>query len=249
MIKRVLSRAVPQHEWPIWTIPVGIFASFALATLVFYWVFFGSVYAYFQGLAYSPTSNAQRVRVEVGGTLFAIPAYFTRNRASRRNQVLGYVDLHALLPDMTPYREANKGSFLRVDRQSPLVIINLLTMQEGLPASRRFNALYAPYLGGGGELKESGIEAFRFRASSPYARKQIFRALAKGSSAQRAAPPLFLCDLAEAKTPNCEGRFDLGRSAQVSYLFKRAHLADWEKIDNAVKRLVRDFRAATRIQQ
>jgi hypothetical protein len=39
----------------------------------------------------------------------------------------------------------------------------------------------------------------------------------------------------------------LGRSAEVSYLFKRRHLSDWQSIDAKVKDLIKSFRSAARI--
>jgi hypothetical protein len=50
------------------------------------------------------------------------------------------------------------------------------------------------------------------------------------------------------ENPTCESRFNLGTTAQVSYVFKRVHLAQWEAIDRDVREMIRNFRAAARRQ-
>ena len=77
--------------------------------------------------------------------------------------------------------------------------------------------------------------------------KDLFRALVAGSIQQRATAALFICDQLDKPGANCETRFDLGRSAEVSYLFKRQHLSDWQSIDAKVKDLIKSFRSAARI--
>ena len=43
------------------------------------------------------------------------------------------------------------------------------------------------------------------------------------------------------ENPTCESRFNLGTTAQVSYVFKRVHLAQWEAIDRDVREMIRNF--------
>ena len=66
--------------------------------------------------------------------------------------------------------------------------------------------------------------------------------------ADRAKAALFVCDKLEKPSPNCQSRFPLGRTAEVSYSFKRSRLGDWQNIDNGVKDLIKSFRTAARIQ-
>ena len=72
MIKRVLSRAVPEDEWPIWVFPITILLAFLLSAVLAYLFYFGPNVRDISGLAYAPTDDAARVKVDVGGTLFAL---------------------------------------------------------------------------------------------------------------------------------------------------------------------------------
>ena len=247
MIKRILSRAVDEEEWPIWRLPLMLSIGFVLAGGLFYGLYFGLGLSFLRGLDYNPSNKTYAVKLEVGGTLFAVPANYTRNAASRRAGQHQLMTLHTLLPNLTGYQLSTKEQFLRVDDASPLVIISISGVNRELPNERRFESLYAPYLNGKNGAVENDLQAFHFSADTPYAGKNLFRALVAGSIQQRATAALFICDQLDKPGANCETRFDLGRSAEVSYLFKRQHLSDWQSIDAKVKDLIKGFRSATRI--
>ncbi|MBT5517641.1 MAG: hypothetical protein HOK33_01725, partial [Rhodobiaceae bacterium] len=138
--------------------------------------------------------------------------------------------------------------FLRADKQSPLIVINLRAGKRNFPEARVFDALYKPYLKGAGAVRKDGLQGFNFQPNSPYDRKQIFRALPAGSTEERAKAPLFICDTKDHPSPSCESRFDIGNTAQASFVFKRAHLSDWENIDTRIKDMIRSARASARTQ-
>ena len=246
MIKRLLSRAVPEHEWPVWLLPLSILAAFVLSGLIFYATYFGPGLQDIQGISYRPTDDAARVKVEVGGTLFAVPAHFTRNGQTRRGVELTHAELHALLPDFLPWQRDLAEQFLRTDGQSQLITITLRGISRAMPETQIFQALYKPYLSGPGRVRDDGLQAFSFRTDSPYRQKQIFRALPSGSQESRDKAPLFICDMPDVPDPTCESRFDIGNTAQASYRFKRAHLPNWAVTDQRIKDLIRNFRAAAR---
>ena len=246
MIKRILSRAVPEHEWPIWVVPLIVSVVFFCAGAIVYMSYFGTGLGRFEATAYHPRASDRPVRLEVGGTLFAVPINHTRNRHSRRARVLSHIELHALLPNLTPYHPGNADEFLRTDTTSYLLLINVRAVDEDMPQEQFFDIVYRPYIVGSGDVGTDGLQSFGFAEGSPYGSKQIFRALPTGTLEQRRAPPIFICDKPQAASPSCESRFPLGQTARVSYRFKRAHLQDWETIDASVKELIRSFRAAAR---
>lgn len=246
MLKRIMSRAVPEHEWPIWWIPLTVSLAFVLASIAAYWHYFGPGIGRFNATAYRPAQSSAPVRLEVGGTLFAIPMHYTRNSHSRQADVLEHVELHAILPSLTPYDETNAEQFLRTDMGSPLVLINIRAVQQEMPEKQVFKAIYAPYIRGGGVVRDDGLQGYQFNGNSPYSDKEIFRALPTGSAERRQAPPIFICDRSDLTAPTCESRFALGETARVSYRFKRVHLKEWETIDASIRELIRNFRAAAR---
>lgn len=249
MLKRILSRAVPEHEWPVWIMPATLFAAILACSILISFIYFGPGLDIIRGTAYLPSSSKERVRVEVGGTLFAIPAHYTRSRKARRAGLMAHIDLQALGSDLMPYRPDLAADFLRTDATSSLIIISLRTGAEALPERRRFDAIYKPYLRGGGTVDDNGLQVFTFRDNGPYAGKQLFRGLPLGAREKRLAPPLLLCDGPDIGGAQCESRFALGGTAQVSYRFKRHLLPQWEELDANIRALIRSFRAAARTSE
>ncbi|MDG1692074.1 MAG: hypothetical protein P8I95_07865 [Alphaproteobacteria bacterium] len=247
-MKRLLSRAIPEHEWPVWSLPLIVLLGFFLSGVVVYFVYFGPGLRDLQGVSYSPTQDPARVRVEVGGTLFAVPAHFTRNRQTRSRRELSHAELHALLPDLQPWQPDLAKAFSRSDKDASLIVINLRAGKRNFPEARVFEALYKPYLKGAGAVRKDGLQGFNFLPNSPYANKQIFRALPAGSKEEREKAPLFICDTKQHPSPSCESRFDIGNTAQASFVFKRTHLSDWENIDTRIKDMIRSARASARTQ-
>ena len=257
MIKRILLQSVPEHEWPVWSIPASILAVFLLSGAVAYFYYFGSGFGLFDGTAYRPTSQRALVKLEVGGTLFAIPQNFTRNRNARRSTVQDHIELHVLLPNLIGYDKTLAKEFLRTDAASTLLLLDIRVANQEIPEKQIFDAIYAPYIVSNGAKDDndkqgvaqtaiSSLQSFAFAENSPYFNKQVFRSRANSTARQRVLLPVFLCDKASLASPTCESRFPLGQTARVSYRFKRAYLQDWEKIDAAVKELIRNFRAAAR---
>jgi hypothetical protein len=248
MIKRILSRIVSQDDGPIWVLPMALMAGFLLASGLTYGVYFGPGLSTFGGQRYQPSQSRQVLRIEVGGTLFAIPASYTRNAASRRSPFSDQIGLHVLLPEFETYTSAHQATFLRADEASPLLLINIHTLNHDLPVIRRFEGLYAPYIVPQTGTVENDLQRFEFRPDTPYRGKEIFRALPTGSREDRAKAALFVCDRLDKPSPNCQSRFPLGGTAEVSYSFKRSRLGDWQNIDRRVKDLIKSFRTAARIQ-
>lgn len=249
MLKRILSRAIPEHEWPVWILPATLFAAILSCSLLVSFIYFGPGLDIIRGASYLPSSSSDRVRVEVGGTLFAIPAHYTRSRQARRAGLMEHIDLQALGPELVPYRQDLAADFLSTDETSALIIISLRSGTDALPERRRFDAIYKPYLRGTGTVDDNGLQVFTFKQDGPYAGKQLFRGLPLGAREKRLAPPLLLCDAPDMAGAQCESRFALGGTAQVSYRFKRHILPQWEELDANIRALIRNFRAAARTSE
>lgn len=246
MSKTNMSRMFPEGEWPIWRLFFVGLGVLIAATVFGLWFSMNPEILDSRYQAYQPTESGQRIRVEVGGTLFAIPAHYSRTDNIRDAKVQNFIELHTLLPELNPYTRAQDSEFLRTDPTSPLVIITLRASERPLPERRIFEDVFSPFITGSGQVRDDGLQAFRFQSNSHYASKELFRALPVGPRTKRLAPPLIICDHIDTPNPNCESSFDLGRTAQASYSFKRAHLSDWETIDGGIRDMIRSFRAAAR---
>lgn len=246
MLKSKMSRIFPEGEGPVWRLFFFGLAVFIAAILIGLWLSLKPNALQNKYEAYQPTDDGYRVRVEVGGTLFAIPAHYTRSAQTRSQKAQNFVELHALLPDLKPYSRELDKEFLRIDAASRLVIITLRASERPLPERRIFEDMLSPFVLGSGDVRDDGLQLFKFQPDSPYAGKELFRALPLGPRAKRLAPPLFICDTVDTPSPTCESSYDLGRTAQANYSFKRAYLSDWETIDGGLRDMITSFRAAAR---
>ncbi|MEC8579010.1 MAG: hypothetical protein VXY41_06355, partial [Pseudomonadota bacterium] len=103
MLKSKMSRIFPEGEGPVWRLFFFGLAVFIAATLIGLWLSLKPNALQNKYEAYQPTDDGYRVRVEVGGTLFSIPAHYTRSAQTRSQRARNFVDLHALLPDLKSY--------------------------------------------------------------------------------------------------------------------------------------------------
>lgn len=110
MIKRLFGKVV-EEEWPIWQLLVMFLLSFSAAIIAFILYFFGPSLDQIRGLSYGPTAQKSDIRAEVGGTLFAIPASYTRYGRNRRASEAESIELHALLPEMSGYSKDQAEAF------------------------------------------------------------------------------------------------------------------------------------------
>ena len=246
MFMSKMSRIFPEGEGPVWRLFFVGLGVFFIAIIIGLWLSLKPNVLQNKYEAYQPIDDGYRVRVEVGGTLFSIPAHYTRSAQTRSQKVQSFVELHALLPDLKPYSRKLDKEFLRIDATSPLVIITLRASERPLPERRIFEDVLTPFISGAGQVRDDGLQLFRFKPASPYASKELFRALPVGPRTKRLAPPLFVCDSVQTPKPTCESNYDLGRTAQASYSFKRAYLSDWETINSGIRDMIRSFRAAAR---
>ncbi len=136
MLKSKMSRIFPEGEGPVWRLFFFGLAVFIAAILIGLWLSLKPNALQNKYEAYQPTDDGHRVRVEVGGTLFAIPAHYTRSAQTRSQKAQNFVELHALLPDLKSYSRELDKEFLRIDAASRKVII---TSREA--ASMRRNTL------------------------------------------------------------------------------------------------------------
>jgi hypothetical protein len=244
MIKRLFGKVV-EEEWPIWQLLVVFLASFLAAIIVVMLYFFGPSLDQIQGLSYGPTARQSDIRAEVGGTLFSIPASYTRYGRSRWETEAKSLELHALLPEMSGYSEDQAEAFTNLEPSSRLLLISILPVEKNLTPSVLLSDVFLPQLSPRLETLANGLRKAEFAADSAYASSVFFQPSLP--TPETIGSPFYICASETNGAVWCTGRILIGRTAQAVFRFPDRFLDDWQAINQGLTELLRSFRAEARL--
>ena len=144
MLKSKMSRIFPEGEGPVWRLFFFGLAVFIAAILIGLWLSLKPNALQNKYEAYQPTDDGYRVRVEVGGTLFAIPAHYTRSAQtrSRRRRSLSNCTRCCLISN--PIR----GNWTKISglMRLPAGDYHLAGQRTPLPERRIFEDMLSPFV-------------------------------------------------------------------------------------------------------
>jgi hypothetical protein len=258
MIKRLLSQSITEEEWPIWRIVVFIGAIIVAATIYFLIYFFGPTISDIRGTSLSPTTNRDTITVEVGGTLFSIPANYTRYGRDRRAQARDQLELHALYPRLEGYSNRKAEVFAALDGKEPVILISIRSADASLSADKLLEQIYLPATKGEEINQAFNLDWSNFRADSHYEGAQLYRQNKQTADQTGSDPrnnnyrlkkprrPYFICQMDTRNIEWCRGQLQIGQTAIAFYRFPKAYLEKWEKIDAGLQTLLSNFRANAR---
>jgi hypothetical protein len=244
MIKRLFGKVV-EEEWPIWRLLVVFFISFLGAIVAVILYFFGPSWDQMRGLSYGPTARQSDIRAEVGGTLFAIPASYTRYGRSRWESEADSLELHALLPEMSGYTADQAAAFTNLEDNSQLLLISILPVEKNLTPSVLLSDVFAPQLSSRLETLANGLRKSAFLADSSYASSLFFQP--NMATPETLGSPFYICATETSGAMWCTGRILIGRTAQAVFRFPYRYLDDWQAINQGLTELLRSFRAEARL--
>ncbi len=229
------------HERPAWILPALVV--FAVLTLsgVFLYYYFGPTPG--EILGHDPRASVATRRIEavVGGTRFLIPENFTRYPSQRTGGAQSELAMHVLLPEFSPYSLERESDFADNAPASPTLYVTLHVAEGILPAERRLKEIYSKYLvSPKPEADPTGLQKFAFKPDSGYKDQELF----VGTDADGRLV-LLTCQRRTALngSPNCARTLLLTQNLALTYRYKRAHLAQWQRIDELTIRLVTSFEA------
>jgi hypothetical protein len=229
------------HERPAWIIPALVAVAVLSFSSFFLYHYFGPTPGELLGRAPRASAETRKVEAVVGGTRFLIPENYTRYPAQRTGGAQPQIDMHALLPDFSPYTPEHQADFADNTPGASVIFFTLHAAATMLPAERRLREVYSKYLASPKpEKDETGLEKFRFRADSGYKDQDLLVGTdADGRlvllTCQRRAPLI--------ESPNCTRTLLLTQNLALTYRYKRAHLAEWQRIDELMIRIVNSFEA------
>ena len=225
------------HQHSGWLIPV-IFLS---AILLLSGLFLGWYLRPGPRVPAAPTGQSTLVDLTVRGQALAIPANYIQNSAARAGGEQNIVTLAALFPSWHGYSDAEARQFAGNAPDSPVVRISLHGDAGPMDAGARLARIYQPYIpdpkGAPGPF---GLTQYGFARDSGYGHQDLFAGSKDGKLL------LFLCEqpAADLPSPNCLATDQpLGKSASLSWRFKRAYLARWRELSDGVGGLMARFQA------
>jgi hypothetical protein len=223
------------HQHSGWLIPLGILLVILALSGMFLLYYLRPVPAAFRNTG--PTAASTNVDLSVRGVPFRVPANYVESRAARGGDQ-DMVALFALLPDMRGYSAAEAMLFSGNATDSPLLHLMLRGDTNSLEPAARLARIYMPYIvNRNGEAGPFGLTRYAFRADSGYGRDDLF--VSDGGPML-----LLLCErpAQDLPSPNCLAiDRPIARNVNLSYRFKRAHLARWQETSDGVSKLVAGF--------
>lgn len=229
------------HERPAWILPVLVALAVLTLSSVFLYYYFGPTPAEILGRDPRASALTRRIEAVVGGTRFLIPENYTRYPAQRTGGAQSEISMHTLLPDFAPYTPERDHEFADNSAESATLYFTLHGAKNLLPAERRLKEIYSKYLVSEKPEKDAtGLEKFSFRQDSGYRDQDL---LVGENSDGRLV--LLICERQTAlnASPNCTRTLLLSQNLALTYRYKRAHLAQWQRTDELMIRLVASFEA------
>ena len=229
------------HERPAWLIPAIVVLAVTAFSAAFGYYYFGPTPSEILGLDLRASDSSEKVDVTVGDSRFLIPANFTRYPVQRAGGRQDEIDLHALLPDLTPYTVEQQDAFENNTHEAIVVHIKIHRADDILPADRRLNDIYARYLASRTpESDPSGLNLYKFSPETGYRDQELYVLEQPGAD-----PVLLLCFKQSDVifSPNCTRSFRLTDTVAVTYRYKRAQLENWATTDQAIIDVVQGFMA------
>lgn len=229
------------HERPAWIIPALVILAVLAFSSFFLYHYFGPTPGELLGHAPRASADTRKVEAVVGGTRFLIPENYTRYPSQRAGGAQPQIDMHALLPDFSPYTPEHQAEFADNSPEASVVFFTLHAGAAMLPAERRLKDVYSKYLvSPTPEKDETGLKKFSFRDDSGYKDQDLLIGTdADGRlvllTCQRKTPLV--------ESPNCTRTLLLTQNLALTYRYKRAHLAEWQRIDELMVRIVTSFEA------
>lgn len=230
------------EERPGWLYPLILFGITAVIGAVILFLYLGPDIDQLTGNAISPTTEANTVRVTIGGENFAMPSNYIRQPAARSGGAMDHIDLDALLPDLHGFSVLDEDAVKDVTRTSPVMSIQIKAGAPELSERERFERIYARNAEPEAKTYDyAGLTVTRQSDASGYAGQDAFSAELEDGFV------VFLCtrDVADHEIGGlCQRETALGENLTLTYAFRGGHLRDWREIDEKVRALVARFAEA-----
>lgn len=171
--------------------------------------------------------------VVIGNNVISVPANAIRFDRQRRDGVADRLDLYLRWPELDGYSDAARDDFNHARGSRNVVFLSFEERMMSRDMSGRLEPIYASMLVRPGTAGPGGTTLYAFNEKSGYLNEVLVlapqpdgtafvaRCLAGESAAESLAP--------------CERDIHVGDGLSLSYRFPREFLADWAKLDTAIR--------------
>ena len=226
-----------------WMIPLGVFlVTFVLSALLLIYYLAPSAPNFLEEQV-SPTSRTDLVALRVHGLKLWIPANYLQYASSRRGGAFKDVAMFALLPDLSGWSDDDAPSFSGNTADSPVVYLLIREERLNLTEADRLARIYMAHVADNkGTAGPFGLTQYAFRDDTGYRNEDLF------VGQTPTGPQLLRCVRFSPRvpSPSCLRDTPIAHDVALSYRFKRAHLAEWRQIGQAIGRLVARFKEEPR---
>ncbi|WP_246735809.1 hypothetical protein [Agrobacterium sp. a22-2] len=172
--------------------------------------------------------------VTIGQDRLRLSANTIRFEGQRHDGVAQRVDLHFLWPEMTGYHKEYRRRFDDVSLSGSLLFLQISQSTMSRDMSGRVGPIYSQLFTGPPEKGPHGLTLHHLRGETGYENEVLL-------TAPRLGLPDYAvrCILPKPGTPassgDCQRDIHVGRDLSVLYRFSSTLLADWDRIDIAVR--------------
>ena len=187
------------------------------------------------------SSDTTSVNIEIGDTRLFVPRNIMRFQDQRESSALSTLDLFVQWPSMKGFTKQDVATFQNINGTSELVFI---TLEAGEPLNspqKKLDGLYRRYFSKAPWRGPAGLIGNALDSSSGYLSEDVLYT--------KHNDELFLTRcLQEGKSetnnllPTCIYEFTFEDGINVYVRFHRSHLAEWQALDERIKRLLATMR-------
>ncbi len=180
----------------------------------------------------APVGEPGRIPVNVGGTLFNVPARAFRIKVQKHSGPQERVDLAFSYPSLAPPEGPRRVSADTIEHEVLLapdrLFVSIVGHGNALAPDVRARTIYPRYLDAPNAAPHDGLLSRPFREGSPYSGEDLFFAqnpvLVARCSREGATPGMCLSERREG-------------NADLTFRFPRSWLTQWRDVANALDRL------------
>jgi hypothetical protein len=180
------------------------------------------------------TEDTALREIVIGDDIISAPANTIRFSEQRRDGVASRVDLYLRWPQLDGYSAVARDDFNHIGESSRIIFLSFERRMMSRDMSGRLEPIYAQLLVRPGRPGPAEVTLYDFDPESGYLDETLAVALRHDGGAPFVARCLAEESSAQSLAP-CERDIQVGEALSLTYRFPRELLADWEKLDDAVR--------------
>lgn len=180
------------------------------------------------------TEDTTLREIVIGDDSIFASANTIRFSEQRRDGVAGRVDLYLRWPQLDGYSAEARADFNHTGKGSRIIFLSFERRIMSRDMSGRLEPIYTSLLVRPGRQATAGVTVYDFDPASGYLDETLAVTLRQDGAAPFVARCLAEQSSAQSLAP-CERDIQVGKALSLTYRFPRELLADWEKLDRAIR--------------